>query len=273
MLSYDSALRERILDHFRHVVGATPLETEPFPHVLIRPFFPERLFDDLLEAMPSYEEFEAFAYEKHQQADGTSNRKRFQLTNRAIERLSNSQQRFWMTIRSALGSTELKQAIFEKLAPGLAYRYGIPQDKVPELPGFALPEVFHETNGYSIAPHPDTRKKVVTMQISLSRDESQAHLGTEFYRRSLNPMAWLREPRGFETVKRMPFTRNTAYAFSVLNTIRLKSWHGRTTLPDQSGVRNSILNIWYEKAEHTNPDLIQEQIALGQMPGALRKAA
>jgi hypothetical protein len=273
MLSFDSVIRSRIVGHFQEIVAATPLEKDPFPHVVIRSFFPEKVFDQMLEALPPYDQFEPFAYERHKQADGTSNRKRFQLTNKSIDQLWPQHQRFWLAVRSALGSPELKRAIFQKLAPGLAFRYGVSDDEVNELPGFALPELFHETTGYSIAPHPDTRKKVVTMQISLARDDSQAHLGTEFYRRSLNPLSWLREPHGFETAKQMPFTRNTAYAFSVLNTILLKSWHGRTTLPNQSGIRNSILNIWYEKAEHTNPDLIQEQIQLGQIPQVVRKAA
>ena len=273
ILSFDAALRSRLTSHLMRTVHAMPLETDPFPHIVIRSFFPEDVYDQLLRTIPDYSLFEAFAYEKHQLQDGSSNRKRFQLTNASIQQLTAGQQRFWMTIRSALGSPELKSAIFQKLAPGLAFRYGISPSEATKLPGFALPELFHETRGYHIAPHPDTRRKVVTMQIALPRDNSHSHLGTEFYRRSLNPMSWLREPRGFETVKRMPFERNTAYAFTVLNTLTLKSWHGRTTLSQESVVRNSILNIWYEKAEQTNLDLIQEQIQLGQIPDVLRKAA
>jgi hypothetical protein len=100
------------------------------------------------------------------------------------------------------------------------------------------------------------------MQISLAPDATQADLGTEFYQRSLNPAHWLREPRGFEIAKRPPFLPNAAYAFSVLNTLRIKSWHGRSSLASGCGVRNSILNIWYEKPEHANRDLIAEQALL-----------
>jgi hypothetical protein len=272
-LSFDVPLRRRITNHLVQTVQSTPLAADPFPHVVIRSFFPDDVYENLLRFMPDYSQFDAFAYEKHHQKDGGSNRKRFQFSNQSIERLTPDQQRFWRTIRSALGSPELKRAIFQALASGLSFRYGISTLDVNSLPGFALPELFHETNGYHIAPHPDTRKKVVTMQIALPPDNSLSHLGTEFYRRSLNPLSWLREPRGFDTVKRMPFERNTAYAFSVLNTITLKSWHGRSTLEGQSVVRNSILNIWYEKAEHANLDLVQEQITLGQLPDVLRKAA
>lgn len=271
--SFDTVLRKRLISHLVRTVDTTALETDPFPHVVIRSFFPEDVYEDLQQLMPDYSQFEAFAYEKHQLQDGSSNRKRFQLSNESIQRLTGAQQRFWLTVRSALGSPELKRAIFHVLAPGLAFRYGVAASKVNQLPGFALPELFHETSGYHIAPHPDTRKKVVTMQIALPRDNSLSHLGTEFYRRSLNPLSWLREPRGFDTAKRMPFDHNTAYAFSVLNTITLKSWHGRSTLGDQSVVRNSILNIWYEKAEHTNLDLVREQISLGQLHDVLHKAA
>jgi hypothetical protein len=56
----------------------------------------------------------------------------------------------------------------------------------------------------------------------------------------------------------MDFLPNTAYAFSVLNTFRLKSWHGRSTIPASLGERNSILNIWYAKPEDANTELIDE---------------
>jgi len=269
----DVALRARITNHFIRAVLSSPLETQPFPHIVVRNVFPEDVYQQLLLNLPDDSLLEAFDYEKHHQADGHSNRKRFQMSNAHLDRLPRDRQGLWWAVRGALGSPELKQAVFQTLAPGLAFRYGVSPVAAKDLPGFALPELFHETNGYRIAPHPDTRKKVVTMQIALPADNAHSHLGTEFYSRSLDPRSWLREPRGFEIAKRMPFERNTAYAFVVLNTFTLKSWHGRTTLGEQSVVRNSILNIWYAKAEHANLDLVREQISLGQLPDVLAKAA
>jgi hypothetical protein len=268
--AWDSALRQQIVEHLVRVVNAAPLNAEPFPHFVVEGFFPAEVYERLLASLPSPEIYEAFDYDKHQQ-DGESNRRRFQMGNAWLDRLSGETRVFWYSVRSALGSDEVKLAVFGKLAPGLAFRYGVSGDQAKDLPGYALPELFHETQGYSIKPHPDTRKKVVTMQIALARDASQEDLGTEFYRRAANPLAWLREPRGFEIVKRMPFRPNTAYAFSVLNTFTLKSWHGRTAIAGQWGERNSLLNIWYEKAEHTNLDLVHETSRIREHAEALRR--
>jgi hypothetical protein len=94
------------------------------------------------------------------------------------------------------------------------------------------------------------------MQIALPPDNIRPNLGTQFYRRNWSPMALLREPRGFEIVKQSPFLPNMAYAFVVLNTLRHKSWHGRTTLRGDSEVRNTILNIWYAKPEDGNREIV-----------------
>lgn len=264
MFHFDSALREHLIKHVTQMVAQTTLETAPFPHVLIRGFLPEDVYQELHSLLPHADLYEPFGYEKHQAPDGKSNRLRFEMSNAWLDKISGRSRKFWYSIRSALGSAELKHAVFTKLSPGLSFRYGISQNAVPELPGFALPELFRETEGYSIKPHPDTRRKVVTMQIALASDDSQEPLGTEFYERSLNPLTWLREPRGFDISRRMPFLPNTAYAFSVLNTLRLKSWHGRTKIPGEFGTRHSLLNIWYATAEDTNPDLIAEHEELLQ---------
>jgi hypothetical protein len=256
--TFDPGLRTRIIDATCERVEKTPFLDTPFPHFLIEGFLPDAIYKRLHECFPKESSFEPFAYEKHQSKDGASNRFRFQTSNKKIDELSAESRTFWYSLRSALGSSELQQAVYRKLAPGLAFRYGIDENAVGKLKGHALPEVFRETDGYCIPPHPDTRKKVVTMQLALPTDDSQKSFGTEFYRRSLNPMSWLREPRGFETVKRMPFLPNTCYAFAVLNKITLKSWHGRTAIDGFLGIRHSLLNIWYEKAAHGCPDIVAE---------------
>lgn len=258
-----------MLPHMLEAVASTRVESDPFPHMHIRNLFPDHIYTELLQLLPSQEQYEPFGYDKAIKNPADANRFRFRLEQSCLNQLSSEQQQFWRTIRSALGSAEFKQAVFNKLRDGLAFRYGCSPDEAAELPGFALPELYHETEGYQIKPHPDTRKKVVTMQIALPEDESQSQLGTEFYRRSMNPAHWLREPRGFEIVKAMPFLPNCAYAFVVLNTVRVKSWHGRSSLAREWGVRNSILNIWYQKAEHGNRELHED----AQQSNPQRRAA
>lgn len=254
----DHSLRARILNQCTQKVCETELHTDPFPHFVVRGILPPDVYAELLANLPSPESYEAFAYEKHQTADGQSNRFRYQFSNASLDRLPDTPRRLWYTVRSVLGSKEFKQAVFRKLGQGLAIRFGNQETDASKHPGYALPELFRETEGYTIKPHPDTRKKLVTMQFSLADGEHQAALGTEFYRRSLDPRSWCRAPRGFDIVKRMSFTPNTVYAFSVLNTMRIKSWHGRTAIPGDYGVRHSLLNIWYQNPMHANADLIQD---------------
>jgi len=268
-LATDLALRQHIVEYVCQNVNQTPLQRDPFPHIAIQDFFPADVYAELQQLFPELTLFEAFSYEKHHTETGESNRRRFRTSNDSLDLLAPASRVFWYSVRSALGSPELRAAVFEKLAPGLAFRYKVNEQQAAALPGYALLEVFHETDGYQIKPHPDTRKKVVTMQIALPEDEQQVEMGTEFYRRSLRPTAWLREPRGFDVVKRMKFLPNCAYAFTVLNTTTLKSWHGRTAIPGQCGARKSLLNIWYEKPEHGCPDLVAENQTLSMS----RKAA
>lgn len=250
-------IREAALAHMVGVVRQARVESRPFPHFIVAGIFPDELYREMLVSLPDARLYKAFGYTKHS-TGGASNRGRFALSGANLDHLLGRQRSLWLGIRDALGSPQLKAAVFERMAPGLAYRFGISHESAAEVPGYPLPELFRETAGYTIKPHPDTRRKLVTMQIALPEDDRQRDLGTEFYRRSWNPLAMLRRPRGFQVVKRSPFLPNVAYAFAVVNTLRMKSWHGRTMLGSQVGVRNTILNIWYAKAEEANPDLVEQ---------------
>jgi hypothetical protein len=247
-------IRALALEHMLAAVARTPAESQPFPHFFVEGLLPDDLYRELIASLPDERLYQAFSYSKHA-TNGQSNRGRFGLTSADLDGLHGRQQWLWRGVRDALGSAEFKSAVFERLSEGLAYRLGIAPREAAATPGYPLPELFRETAGYEIKPHPDTRRKLVTMQVSLAADDGQRGMGTEFYRRSLNPLAMLREPRGFDVVKRMPFVPNAAYAFVVLNTLRLKSWHGRTRIDGRCGVRNSILNIWYARPEDGNPEL------------------
>jgi hypothetical protein len=102
--------------------------------------------------------------------------------------------------------------------------------------------LIRDLTGYWIAPHPDSRAKVITAQFYLARDRSQRDLGTTLYRRHLFDVRNLVTLKHlFEPVKHLEFLPNSAYAFPVTRT----SWHGREALPSGEFPRDSLLLVYY----------------------------
>ena len=268
----DRSLYERLVNHAHHVIGESLEEQIPFPHILIKGVFPTDVFQQLLTAFPSSAYFTKANPKHHTNEYGGSTRQRMNLTEASLDSLSDPQHILWATVRAAFGSAEVRDIIFLKLANGLCRRFGVDREHVATIPAFPRGQLYSETDGYRIAPHPDTREKIVTMQFAFPSDNSLVDVGTEFYSRSFNPMSYLREPRGFTIAKAMPFLPNHAYAFSVLNDIGLKSWHGRSTIPPMNCVRNTLLHIWYAEPDETDRELAAYQKFL-RSPVPLRKSA
>ena len=111
---------------------------------------------------------------------------------------------------------------------------------------YARPTLYRETEGFEIPAHPDTRKKVVTMHLYFPADLTQIGLGTALYKRRSLALPVGDWKKRFVKVKQFEFRPNSGYAFVVNNTLTKKSWHGREELPAGSGVRNTLLNTFYE---------------------------
>jgi len=219
---------------------------EPFSHIYLEEVIPVDYYERLLGNLPGLELYNQAAERHYGNAEGKYVRSMFALTQANLARLPAEQQELWGGIAAALTAPELKRAVFTKLAKDLAFRYGVPEPQVGEIGGHARPTLYRETEGFEIPPHPDTRKKVVTMHLYLPPDRSQLHLGTGLYRRS-----WLPRPFGhwtnrFVKVKQFAFQPNSGYAFVVNNSLTKKSWHGRETLPAGAGARNTLLNAFYD---------------------------
>jgi hypothetical protein len=236
----------RVLENLLRRIDSTPALNEPFSHIYLEDVFPHDLYEQLLSHLPDPQRYSSAAERHYSKGEGTYVRSMFELTAAKMSSLSPAQQKLWRGIASALTDPELKRAMFTKLAKDLAFRYGVPESQVGQLAGHSRPTLYRETDGFEIPPHPDTRKKVVTMHLYLPADRSQLDLGTALYRRKL--LAW---PFGgwqnrFVKVKQFSFQPNSGYAFVVNNTLTVKSWHGRERLPAGAGVRNTLLNTFYE---------------------------
>jgi hypothetical protein len=229
---------DALIAHATASVEAADYFSEPFPHVAFRNFFPESFYRDLVRKVPT-QGFDLIT--------GTGSRMALRLYGDNIEKIDPRLRETWAAVSAVLCSKEIENAIRSKLHEGLKIRasgdkLGGPDD----LSLVARPVVYRDSDGYQIKPHPDTRKKVVTMQLYCPFDESQEALGTTLYRMSLKGLMHVGS-YCLEPVKTIPFLPNTGYAFVVLkayHSLSKMSWHGRPAIKtDQPRV--SILNTFY----------------------------
>jgi hypothetical protein len=211
----------------------------PFPHIVFRSFFPADFYRDLVRSVPT---------EGYDRIKATGSRVALRLHSGTIEKIDPALRSAWAAVSTMLTSKGLERAIRKRLHDGLEIRAR--GDRVPcaaDLTLVAKPAIYRDRDGYWMKPHPDKRKKVVTMQLYCPADNSQEALGTTLYRASLKGLFHVGS-FCLEPVKTIPFLPNVGYAFVVLkayHSLTRMSWHGlppiRTDQP-----RISILNTFYK---------------------------
>jgi hypothetical protein len=210
----------------------------PFPHIVFRNFFPADFYRALVCRIPT---------EGYDPITGTGTRMALRLYGDNVEKIDPELRSAWASVSAMLTSKEVERAIRIKLNDGLEIRAR--GDKVPsadDLKLVAKPVVYMDRDGYQIKPHPDTRKKVVTMHLYCPADASQEALGTTLYRASLKGLMHVGS-YCLEPVKTIPFLPNVGYAFVVLkayHSFTKMSWHGRPQIKTDQP-RISILNTFY----------------------------
>src|SRR5262249_5090283 len=167
----------RVLEHLLRRIDQTPASHRPFSHIYLEEVIPADCYRRLLSHLPPPQLYSHAAERHHGNSEGQYTRTVLPLTRANLAHRPAPQQELWNGIAAALTAPELKCAVFTKLARDLMFRYGLPQSQVGQLPGYARPTLYRETEGFEIPPHPDTRKKVVTMHLYLPADRSQLDLG------------------------------------------------------------------------------------------------
>jgi hypothetical protein len=230
---------EYLVKHAELAISNAAYYPRPYPHIYFERFFPADFYERLLAGFWDFGEFGDLI------ANGT--RKALDLTDRTIGATNEETQKLRDLLTSVLVAPELEAALRGKLDAGFRIRANSSGADWP-IAMHPRPTLYADFDGYSIKPHPDTRKKVLTMQIYLPQDDSQRELGTTIYKISPRGIFhW--KTYGLVPEKTLPFLPNTGYAFVVIHprfAPLSTSWHGRETISVVQGKpRLSILNTYY----------------------------
>ncbi|HEX3997678.1 MAG TPA: hypothetical protein VHX65_03910 [Pirellulales bacterium] len=246
------SVRTYVLEHLLESLERTPSHDEPFSHFYVENVFPDDVYVQMMDDFPAPDRYKPLDASKYHNDKGISTRDVFSFTPENLADLPLHKRELWSAVADAMHAPEVKQVVFRKLATDLSARFGMPKNEVENITSYSKPSLFRDLDGYEIAPHPDGRAKIVTMQLYLPRDRSQLELGTALYRRRFHSPAGVYSWHGrFEKVKQFVFAPNTGYAFAVSNSWSKKSWHGRESLPAGCGARNTLLNIFFASNDRT----------------------
>jgi hypothetical protein len=236
---------EKVLDCATNAILAAEAFRKPYPLIRFHDFFPSDFYARLLQRFPDVHRFAGL------NGDGT--RREYALYDERSDPGSEESRETWGIVRRVLSSPEVASALREKLDEGFRIRARGSREGWP-IPMFPRPVLYTDLNGYAIKPHPDTRRKVLTMQIYLPADDAQRDLGTTIYK--ISPMgvfAW--KSYGLVKEKTLPFLPNTGYAFVVIHpaySLLKASWHGREAIHvPVNRPRLSLLNTYYREPVET----------------------
>jgi len=234
----DSSLTRELIDSAVKSIDAADRFSLPFPHIFFRDFFPKAFYEDLIRSIPTK------GYNPI-----TPTRTAIRLYGDNVDEIDADIRAKWAAVSAMLASKDIEDAIRRQLHEGLVIRAkGDKAAGAEALRLVAKPVLYRDMDGYEIKPHPDTRKKVVTMQLYCPADDSQRELGTTLYQASLKGLINV-SSYGLEPVKTLPFLPNVGYAFVVLkayHSLLKMSWHGRPKIKTAiEQPRISLLNTFY----------------------------
>jgi hypothetical protein len=226
---------KNLIDYVVSSIEAGKAFEEPFFHLEFDRVFPEDVYEEILEALPSAADYRPLPGRGggNLLPDGSSTRVKIDLFPEYTRHLPEQKREVWDLVGRALCSSEVQAAFMRRLAPGLQRRFGADHADVGMYP---IPVLTRDIPGYRITPHTDTQWKGMTIQLYLPRDDKATHIGTLFHGRL---------PDGTLTRDRqMRFARNSGYAFAVGD----NTWHSADPVGNEVSTRDSILLTYFVDA-------------------------
>ena len=240
------SLGASVLDHLCAAINRVKVCAWPYAHFYLEKAFPDPVFAQILNLLPEASAYAPDNPQIHTRADGLVTRNIFSLSAPSVGSLADPCRSFWTEIAEALMAPQLRHTVFARLSRDLTRRFRIAADELDSVLAYAKPALVKDLGGYEIAPHRDTRSKIVTMQYYMPNDMSKAEHGTAVYRHRLFRLKNLLSIRNrFEKVKQFSFAPNSGYAFAV----GPRSWHGRDPVPMALDERNSLMLIYYARPD------------------------
>lgn len=237
-----SADMRDVLRHVLEKLEAAPIETDPFPYVVIDGIFPEGYYQRILEAFPDESSFVPID-ETGRVSPGSYKERGVVLFERDnLARIPSPRREFWQAFSAWLYSDLFVAGFVNKFAEVLDYRLQrICADGVPlRVRSDAL--LVKDRTNYEIGPHTDSPYRLVSFLFYMPADRSLREYGTAFYRAKDKDFTCWGGPHydfaDFERASTMEFLPNRLVAFPKTE----RTFHGVEPVARPDVARHLLIN-------------------------------
>jgi len=213
--------------NFAYQFANTPINSFPFPHLYVQDIFSDIFYSQIQKNLPAQNLMTSLP-ELYPEQPGFKNYKdRYVMDFRkdeSINKIEKDKQEFW----SALGNNFIKGNVSDLLRSKFQYYLNMRFKYLENVSYESEFLLVNDKKNYSLGPHTDHPRKVVSLLIYLPTDLTQKESGTSIYiPKDPNFLAQNKEYQHyphelFHKVITMPFAPNSAFSFIKTN----NSFHG-----------------------------------------------
>ena len=194
-------------------VANAPIRMYPYPHILVHDVFPADFYRTLREHLPPPNAYKTLTSLGRVSGNYPDTRVVLPLTKPAVADLAEPYRGFWDdTSRWLLGGF-FGQSVLQKFGPLFGARFANPATVQFQQESL----VIQDRTNYSLGPHTDAPRKVVSLLFYLPADASMPHLGTSMYLPRNPSFTCPGGPHypgtGFQRLLTMPYVPNTLFGF------------------------------------------------------------
>ena len=213
--------------HLAYKTGNTSINNFPFPHMFIKDIFPNDFYSKIQENLPNNSSMTSLPDLYPEQPGFMNYKERFAIDFKKIEsinKIEKHKQDFWKAIGELFMKGELTNFLRTKFQHYLDMRFKL----ISDLSFQSECLLINDKKNYSLGPHTDSPKKVISLLIYLPKDMKQMQNGTSLYiPKDPNFISNNKEyghfsHEEFHKVMTMPFLPNSAFCFIKTN----NSFHG-----------------------------------------------
>jgi hypothetical protein len=197
--------------HLLYKTANAPILPYPYPHFFVPDVFPEDFYQALQQNLPDPSAL--IPLEEARPVRGYKERFVLELKGQFLNRIPEDKRRFWQDFANWFVGGAFGQLMLRKFG-------GQVQQRFQDMPNVEFEDeamLVEDITNYSLGPHTDTPRKVITFLFYLPKDRSQIHLGTSIYVPKNPQFRCVGGPHhkfdDFDRMATMPFSPNSLFCF------------------------------------------------------------